>query len=63
VLDPVVYARDAEEFCKGAALLRCRYDAGLAATLDLADLFDDFAHIFRPDSYGELLELEAEPKP
>jgi hypothetical protein len=63
VLDLPRFERDAETFCRALNRARYLFDAGLEATLDLGTLYDDFTYLFREDTYGELLEAQAEPKP
>jgi hypothetical protein len=62
VLDIAVFERDAETFCAALGTLRYQYLAGLQLALALAPLYDDFAHLFRADTFGELLEAPVEPK-
>jgi hypothetical protein len=63
VLDLAAFQRDGEVF--SGALDRERYllDAGWQASLELCPLFEDFTHLFRQDTFGEVLEAECEPKP
>jgi hypothetical protein len=63
VLDLPRFERDAETFCRALNRARYLFDAGLEAALDLSTLYDDFTYLFRDDTYGELLEAQAEPKP
>ena len=63
MLDITVFERDAETFCRAIEYERYQHRAGLKATLETERLFTDFAYLFHPDAYGELLEAELEPRP
>jgi hypothetical protein len=61
LLDVPAFTRDAETFSRALGRQRYLYGAGLQPTLDLSALYDDFAHLFRADTFGELLEADVEP--
>lgn len=63
MLDLAAYQRDAEAFCRALGRERYEHDAGLKASLGLCPLYEDFAHLFRTDTFGELLEAECDPRP
>jgi hypothetical protein len=63
VLDLAAYQRDGEAFRGALGRERYLHGAGLQPTLELCPLYEDFAHLFRQDTFGELLEAECEPKP
>ena len=63
MLDLDRFQRDAEAFCRAIGHEWYLYQAGHKASLDLTPLYDDFRHLFRQDTFGEMLEVEAEPKP
>ena len=63
MLDLALFERDAEAFSRAVGREHYLHAAGWQATLDLTSAYDDFRHLFREETYGELLEAEAEPKP
>jgi len=63
VLDLPRFERDAETFLRALNRQHYLHGAGLQPTLDLTTLYDDFTYLFREETYGELQEAQAEPKP
>ena len=62
MLDLAAFLRDAEAFCNARERERYLHGAGLQPTQELCPLYEDFAHLFRQDTFGEVLEAECEPK-
>lgn len=62
MLDLPRFEHDAEAFCRAAAAERFVTGAGLQAVPGWVALFDDFGHLFRDDTYGELLEADLPPR-
>jgi hypothetical protein len=63
VLDLAVFERDAEAFSRALSREHYLQGAGLKPTLDLTPLYEDFTHLFREDTFGEVLKAELEPTP
>ena len=62
MLDLPRFERDAEAYCRAVAYQCYAAGAGLQAVPALVALFQDFGHLFRDDTYGELLDADLPPR-